>query len=545
MEQFLQANDSCRLMVHNLSSYVKNEFTDKAEFDFDLFYKNAYEGLRLGDDLIDLEYEYIQRIIDKIKSDPEPDNIKRQELELWEKSQQIAIQGRRIGMGITALGDTLAMLGLKYDSDEGLDMVDKIMSTKMEAELDCTIDLGILRGTFKGWDIRKEYFRSNPDMSGQLHKFYIGKNSFYEFLAKEFPVQASRMIEYGRRNVSFSTISPTGSVSLLANNCTSGCEPLFLPYYFRKKKAIKGENPTSYGEDGQGYVEFPVLHPKFVEWYIKEANSEHVPHIAIQALQRGSKEDLQKVFEQSPWFGSTANDINWIRRIEMQSILQKYTTNAISSTINLPRDITEEEVSNIYLEAWKKGLKGITIFRDGSRDGILSSETKKYNSFKDEDAIKRPRELKAETYYSTTKGINYHVIIGLLDDRPYEVFIDDSENKYSEKGLLIKQGKGKYLFVGDDEEIVIRDFMNPEQQAITRLTSGWLRQKGHVKYIVEQLNKIDGDMFSFAKSLARVLKKYIPDGEKSTLTCNECGSKEVIFEEGCSKCLSCGSSKCG
>src|SRR5690606_13848977 len=212
-EQFLQANDSCRLMVHNLVSYVDNPFTDKAKFNVEMFYKNAYECARLGDDLVDLEAEYIQRIIDKIKSDPEPDHIKRQELELWKKSKEICLQGRRVGIGITALGDTLASLGIKYDSDEGLDMIEQIMQVKMKAELDCTIDLAITRGAFNGWDKEKEFYNIGDE------EFMCGQNKFYDSMLEEFPDQVLRMIKYGRRNISWSTIAPTGSVSLLAGNC--------------------------------------------------------------------------------------------------------------------------------------------------------------------------------------------------------------------------------------------------------------------------------------------------------------------------------------
>lgn len=360
-EQFLQANDSCRLIVHNLVSYVKNPFTDKAEFDFDLFYKNAYECLRLGDDLVDLEAEYIQRIIDKIKADPEQEEVKRQELELWKKSKDICLKGRRVGIGITALGDTLASLEFKYDSDEALEVIEKIMFKKMEAELDCTVDLAILRGTFEGWDKNME--------SDESDEGCFGNNNFYEFILKNFNDQFFRMKRYGRRNVSFSTIAPTGSVSLLAGNCTSGCEPLFQPFYMRRKKINPGEKGVRVDfVDGLGdsWQEFPVLHPKFKDWLYSRHKSLSIPKLGIISSElinpeEWSKDILQNAFEASPWYGSTANDINWGRRVEIQAILQKYTTNAISSTINLPKDVSEEEVSNIYMEAWKQGLKGITV----------------------------------------------------------------------------------------------------------------------------------------------------------------------------------------
>lgn len=332
MEQFLQPNDSCRLMVHNLFSYVVNPFTKNAYFDYTLFYNHCYEGLRLGDDLVDLEAEYIQRIIDKIKSDPESNIIKLQELMLWEKSLKICLEGRRVGMGITALGDTLAALGFKYDSDKALIEIEQIMQTKMGAELDCTIDLSILRGSFKGWNINNEIYISNGSKDdGYSEKGdYIGLNTFYDFLCLNFGEQVHKMYRFGRRNINWSTIAPTGSVSLLADNCTSGCEPLFSPYYFRKKKINPGQEGTRVDfvdQNGDSWQEFPVLHPKFRDWmdytYGKHNNSIRNWNF--------SKEELDTSFKLSPWYKSTANDIDWLKRVEIQAILQKYTTNAIKT----------------------------------------------------------------------------------------------------------------------------------------------------------------------------------------------------------------------
>jgi len=356
-EQALQPNDSCRLMVHNLFSYVVNPFTKDAYFDYTLFYNHCYEGLRLGDDLVDLEAEYIQRIIDKIKSDPESDIIKLQELMLWEKSLKICLEGRRVGMGITALGDTLAALGFKYDSNEALVEIEKIMKTKMEAELDCTIDLSILRGSFKNANSQleiKHILQVDTKTNKHTDKIEFG-NKWYEFIHKTFPEQSKRMHKFQRRSINFSTIAPTGSVSLLADNCTSGCEPLFSPYYFRKKKINPGQENTRVDfvdQNGDSWQEFPVLHPKFKDW---------IDSTRMKGTTDYSKEDLEVLFKESPWYGSTANDIDWLKRVEIQAILQKYTTNAISSTINLPSTVTYEEVSNIYMEGWKKGLKGQTV----------------------------------------------------------------------------------------------------------------------------------------------------------------------------------------
>ena len=531
-EQFLQPNDSCRLMVHNLGSYIKNPFSKDASFDFELFYKNAYECGRLGDDLVDLEAEYIQRIIDKINSDPESDDIKRHELELWVKSKRICQEGRRVGIGITALGDTLASLNLKYDSDEGLAMIDKIMKVKMEAELDATIDLSILRGSFHGWD----------------HK--LEDNGFYGFVMREYPEQYERMNKYGRRNVSWSTIAPTGSVSLLAGNCTSGCEPLFQPFYIRRKKINPGEAGVRVDfvdEVGDSWQEFAVLHPKFKEW-ITIAH----PHFVEGDIPEMSKEDLQQCFEESPWYGSTANDIDWKKRVEIQAILQAYTTNAISSTINLPSTVTTEEVSDIYMYGWKAGLKGQTVYVDGSRSGVLvtdSSSNKSREEFEYVDATKRPKILEAKVHTTTVKGSPYTIYVGLFHEKPYEVFITKGSSSNT-KGHIIKEKKGSYVFItltDDFKEIktYISTEMTDEQESITRLVSTSLRHGADIRFIVEQLQKTSGDMFSFTKGIARVLKKYIPDGVKSSAKCLDCGSDNVVFEEGCNKCRDCGSSKCG
>jgi len=541
-EQFLNPNDSCRLMVLNLFSFVENPFTTTAKINYKKLYEIAYEHARLGDDLVDLELEYIQRIIDKIKSDPEPIEIKRNELELWEKSYDNTKAGRRIGLGITALADMLAALNLKYDSEEALEIIDKVMSTKMEAELDCTIDLSILRGSFEGWEPSKEYYWDKYDIPG-FRDWDEGKNKFYKFLDNKFYQQASRMRNYGRRSVSWSTIAPTGSVSILTQT-SSGCEPLFSPYYFRRKKINPSDKDSRVDftdQNGDTWQEFPVLHPKFKKWYNIYVGDKD----AIE-LHNQTKEQLQISFEKSPWYGSTANDIDWIKRNEIQAILQKYTTNAISSTINLPSTVTEQEVSDIYMSGWKLGLKGQTVYVDGSRSGVLITEsTKDKTTFEYKDAVKRPRELDADVHHVTIKGIAYKILVGLLDDKPYEVFFDESENKISGRGIIFKKKRGNYFFKKDDITTDITSTMSDEQVAISRLVSTSLRHGTSIHFITEQLLKCDGDIFSFTKSLARVLKKYIPEGVKSTVTCNDCGSSNVIFQEGCQTCQDCGSSKCG
>ena len=316
-----------------------------------------------------------------------------------------------------------------------------------------------------------------------------------------------------------------------------------MPFYMRRKKVNGDERVDFVDEIGDKWQEFPVLHEKFKDW-IKITNGESY----IINIEEASKEELQLLFENSPWYASTANDIDWVKRVEIQGIIQKYITHSISSTINLPNDVTEAEVAEIYMESWKKGLKGITVYRDGSRSGVLvsSTENKGRNEFNYVDAPKRPKELKCKIHTTNANGKKYNVIIGLLNDKPYEVFV--TEYFTHEQELILKKiNKGRYDLIKDGETYSesITSEMTDEQAAITRLVSVSLRHGADIKFIVEQINKCDGDLFSFTKGLVRVLKKYIPDGTKSTVKCNDCNSENVIFEEGCSSCKDCGSSKCG
>ena len=537
-EIFMQPYDACRLIAVNLYSFVENPFTPEAKFDFDKFYRVNYEAMRLSDDLIDLEIEHIDRILAKLESDPESETIKWTEIDLWHRVKETAQASRRTGLGFTALGDTLAALGLKYDSNEALNVIENIMDWKLKSELDCTTDLAILRGTFDGFDLSREFDIAGDDMNGYVPTG--GQNAFYQMLYDKFPEEALRIMKYGRRNVSWSTVAPTGTVSLMCQT-TSGIEPLFMGFYMRRKKVNPNDKDVRVDftdQNGDTWQEFPVLHPKFRVW------AEH--YTETLGIENYTNEALQELFKKSPWYGSTANDIDWIKRVQIQSIIQKYTTHSISSTINLPNDVSEEEVSKIYLESWKKGLKGITVYRDGSRDGVLiSSETNKSrNEFNYVDAVKRPKELDAEVHITKVGGVPYYVIVGLLNGKPYEIFIENRQIPQG-KGKMIKQSGGNYKFVQEGYEQLITAEMTDEQTAITRLASTSLRHGADIKFLVEQLQKTPGDIFSFTKGLARVLKKYIPNGAKSTVTCLDCGGSNVIFEEGCNKCKDCGSSKCG
>lgn len=525
----MQPYDSCRLLAINLYSLVEHPFTNEAKIDWEKLYEISYEQLWLGDNLIDLEIEHIDRILEKIKNDPEPDDIKQVEFNLWNKIREEAVSGRRIGAGITALADMIAALNLKYDSDEALAIIKAVMELKMQAELDATIDLAILRGTFKGYSNEIEF-----DSNG------LGNNKFYFTLASEFPEQFERMANFGRRNVSWSTIAPTGSVSILTQT-SSGCEPVFMPYYMRRKK-INPDEPNVRvdftDQNGDKWMEFAVLHPKFEE-FIKLNYAEDTYHFIDF-----DKDLLEHIFKNSPYYGATANDINWKKRVEIQSILQRYTTNAISSTLNLPNNTSIDEVKDIYMSSWELGLKGQTIYRDGSRTGVLVS-TKPQFEYK--DAPKRPKTLPCDVHNVVFQGKNYHVFIGLFDGKPYEVFARQDDLKLDrEEGQLTKIKKGVYQFNSESfnvENIITN--MTDEQETITRLISSSLRHGADIKFIVEQLQKTEGSLTSFSKVVARILKKYIPEGASSTLTCQQCGSKNVIFEEGCSKCKECGNSKCG
>lgn len=539
----MQPYDSCRLASINLYSFVNNPFTMDAEFDFNRFYKVAYEQVCILDNTIDIEKDYIQRIIDKINSDTdEPIELRQQIVELWTKILNEGQAGRRCGAGFTALGDTLAALGLSYNNSlTTKHFLKNLFKKKMEAELDATVDLAILFGTFEGYDFNKEYYENSDDI--------IGSNKIFNTIQKEFPEQFNRMMKYGRRNVSWSTAAPTGSLSILTQT-TSGIEPLFLPYYKRRKKCITHDERVDYIDpaDGQKFTEFFVLHPKFKLWLeMQGINPTNI-----------SETQLQRLFEQSPWFGCCANDLTWIDRVNIQAIVQKYTTHSISSTINLPNNIDEGTISDIYLESWRQGLKGNTVYRDGSRGGVLvstsdnnGSKKNDENDFSENRAPKRPKSLPA--FYHTLRYRNkvYSVIIGLFDNKPYEVFIasdidgmpenfDDFEDKI--KGEIVKEDKNWYNFECDG--FILKDIADAESEE--RLTSLMismaLRHRTPLKYVIKTLEKSRPIAGSFTHRLIKILSQYMTE-ENTNEKCPECGSV-LKHENGCKTCPSCGWSKC-
>jgi ribonucleoside-diphosphate reductase alpha chain len=529
-EQPMAVGDTCRLILENLYSFVNNPFEDTAEIDFDKLYEVSYIQLILGDILVDLEIKYIDRIIEKIKSDNIPDNEKQIEMDIWYVVKDMAESGRRVGCGITGLGDMLAACNLKYDSEDALKTTDKVMRQKMKAEIDASIDLAILFGSFCGFDTNLEF------PNGE------GGNSFFKMMLEEFPEETKRMIKYGRRNVNWSTIAPAGSVSI-ETQTTSGCEPLFLPYFLRNVKINpndKDKRVDFVDDSGDSWMRYPILHPKIKEQMLK------------QKLDITDSKVIDEFVKTTAYHGSTANNINWIKRVEMQSILQKYTTSAISTTLNLPEDVTEESVYDIYITSWKMGLKGQTIYRDNCRTGVLvKDDAKKEIKLHTDQAPKRPKVLDADIHLALAKGEKYIVAVGLLNDQPYEVFGGKANGfgvKQTCSGKLIKHKKGQYGLDIDGRSDEIDDFskhFTPQEQTIFRMASTMLRHGIPIEFVVEQMQKSTNDMFSLPSAVARVLKKYIKDGQKVTgQTCPDCGSEELSYQSGCVSCPSCGWSKC-
>ncbi len=528
----MQGGDSCRLIAVNLFSFVENPFTPKARFNHEKFYEVVYETQRLMDNLVDLELESVDRILAKIDSDPEPDHIKRVERETWQLLRDNGRIGRRTGLGFTALADAVAALGIKFDTDEALQAVDALMRTKMQAEFDSSIDMAIERGKFEIFD---------PEIEKQ--------SEFVQMLEKEFSQLYNRMMKHGRRNISISTVAPTGSLSMLAQT-SSGIEPVFMLSYKRRRK-VNANDPNAkidfIDDMGDAFEEFTVYHHKLKQW-----------------MEISGEKDIDK----SPYAGATAPEIDWKKRIEMQALVQKYTTHSISSTINLPSDVSVQKVSDIYIEAWKKGLKGITVYRDGSRSGILISDDKKEKKEKVQNKIfpeKRPKKLEADIVRFMNKSEAWLAVVGLIDGVPYEIFTGKMEDVFNlpdwvEKGWVIKnkdeKGKSRYDFQFIDKqgyritiEGLSRSF-DKEYWNYAKLISGVLRHgmpMHEVVKLIEGLNLYDDFINTWKNGVARALKRYIPDGTTpQDKKCPSCGDPDgLVYEEGCLVCKSCGYSKCG
>ncbi len=508
----LSTLDSCRLAVINLFSYVENPFTDKAKFNYESLFNDSKILQRLMDDLVDLELEHIDRIIKKIQDDPEAKSIKERELELWNKIKIACSNGRRTGSGETGLADALAALNIKYCSDESIRKVSKIYKTIKLACYWSSVEMAKELGAFPVWNHELE--KNNP--------FLLRIKEEDEDLWKE-------MKKHGRRNIALLTTAPTGSVSILTQT-SSGIEPVFQTHYTRRKKIThddKNSKVDFIDNMGDKWQEFTVYHPKIKLWMDVTG---------------------EKEINKSPWNNCCAEDLNWPDRVKLQSVAQKHVDHAISSTLNLPENVSVDKVAEIYESAWKNGCKGITIYRKNCRTGVLIDT--KTQETKVDNTLKRPKELECDVHFATCEKEQYYIVIGKTD-KPYEVFA--GLNHYYNKeiipnnikgGRLVKEAKGKYVIHnGENKYLLTNGHSDHNFDALTRLTSASLRHSVPLRFVVEQLLKNEGDMFIFSKIVARVLKKYIQDGTKGS-KCSSCGGNNVEYNSGCEICKDCGVGKC-
>lgn len=518
--------DSCRLIHINLSSYIIDPFTDKAHIDEELLYMHSYEAMRLADDLVDLEIEAVDRIINTVKNDTDDTEFK-----LWSRIKETAIQGRRAGLGFTGLADAIAMLGLKYDSDEGIQKVEQLMKIMFKGQLDSNIDMAVERGKFPVCNTPVEFENVG----------YEGGNLWYKKLAKDFPSECTRILKYGRRNISWSTVAPTGTVSIMAGT-SSGIEPVFMPFYQRKRKCMDAKDRVDYVDKvGEKYTLFTVVHPNLKKWAVTTLN------YSEEEVNDWSVGVWHEVWKESPYYGSTAPEIDWRQRVKLQGVVQKYITHSISSTVNLAKETTEEEIADIYIESWKQGLKGITIYRDGCREGVLT-KVEKPTTITDRQAPKRPKELEADAYLIKAKGEQFIILVGMLEGKPYEIFAFRPRNPISfkpHKGIITKVSKMHYSFTSDIFHIDNLELANEnvEENAATLYSSMLLRHGVNIKYIVKTAKKVNDNISSFSSAMCRVLSKYIPNEEIKGEVCPDCGGT-LVREGGCIHCKDCGYSKC-
>lgn len=539
----LGAGDSCRLLATNLYSLVRHPFKSKSFIDEDFAYQIFYQAQVLADVLVSLEIEAIDRILSKLNENWQEQyysninvkdflNKQSEEFKLWWQTRDIAVKGRRTGTGITAYGDMMAALNLPYGSKE---ITEKVFSIKLKAELDASIDMAILKGAFPLYNTNFEFDNFQETDTNPTK----GRNDWYKFILKEYPEQASRMINFGRRNSGISTVAPTGSVSILTQT-TSGIEPLFKPFYTRRKKCNSGEIADYVDQNGVGFREFIVLHPKFIDWCLIKN-----PENTKEHLETLNQKDLQVLFESSPWYGSTSEDIDIDTRIQTQALIQKYITSSISSTVNVPVETTKETMSKGYLDAFDLKCKGLTYYRDGSRSGILISNTPKEEVFKSHDAPKRPKELEANLHITKSKGNTYAVVIGLFENRPYEVFVFNTLGEKIKEcsGKIVKIKQGHYRFIGDKITIDnLNESGNSELEKASALyTSMLLRHGADIHYVIKTAKKINDGITSFVSAMCRILSKYDTKIEESI--CPECGGK-LVHEAGCTTCKDCGYAKC-
>ena len=538
--------DSCRLLAINLYSYVVNPFTPEAYFDFDLFKTHVAKAQRIMDDIIDLEMEKIDKILEKIDSDPETEEVKSIERNLWDKIKTKTLKGRRTGVGTTAEGDMLAALGLRYGTPEATDFSEKVHQTLAVAAYGSSVELARQRGAFEIFDAERE--KNNP---------------FINRLKEVSPELYENMVKYGRRNIACLTIAPTGTTSLMTRT-TSGIEPVFLPVYKRRRKVNPNDTDVRVDfvdETGDAFEEYVVYHPKFIEW-MKINN--------IEVKSDYTQDELDELVAKSPYNKATSNDVDWLEKVKMQGRVQKWVDHSISVTINLPSDVSEDLVNNLYVEAWKSGCKGCTVYRDGSRAGVLVSIDNKKTENQTEEikphVAKRPIELEADVVRFQNNKEKWIAFVGLIDGEPYEIFTglaDDEDGIFCPKsvtsGKIIKaideNGNKRYDFQfinkrGYKTTIEgLSDKFNPEYWNYAKLISGVLRYGMPIDQVLKLIGSLELDSQSintWKMGVERALKKYLPNGMKAKgQTCPNCGQETLIYQEGCLICTSCGTSKCG
>ncbi|MBQ5647493.1 MAG: adenosylcobalamin-dependent ribonucleoside-diphosphate reductase [Alistipes sp.] len=540
--------DSCRLLAINLYSYVENPFTSDASFNFDLFKDHVHKAMHLMDDIIDLELEKIDLIIEKIASDPEDKDVRRVELDLWHKIKEMALKGRRTGLGITAEGDMLAALGLRYGSNKALDFATKVHQTLAVEAYRESVNMARVRGAFTVFNAEKE--KNNP----MINRLKEADASLYE-----------AMVKYGRRNIAMLTIAPTGTTSLMSQT-TSGIEPVFRPVYKRRRKINPSDHDnkvisTFTDEQGQVFEEYNVYHHKFVDWL-------RINGYDISRLDTISDEELEKWVAASPYHKATANDIDWVAKVKMQGAIQKWVDHSISVTVNLPNNISEEIVADVYRTAWESGCKGITVYRDGCRAGVLvDKKSKKAEAKKCEEATgenRRPKSIPADVIRFKNGSEMWIAFVGKVDGHPYEIFT----GKIEDDAMYIppKITKGNIIKVREEDGTKRYDFQYTDRYGYTntiggisrlfdesfwnyaKLISGVLRYHMPIEKVVALIDGLhldDENINTWKNGVKRALKQYIEDGTHAKGKCPQCGQEQMAYQNGCLTCLSCGYSKCG
>jgi len=542
--------DSCRLLAINLYSYVVNPFTPEAYFDFDLFKKHVALAQRIMDDIIDLELEKIERILEKIDSDPESMEVKGSERHLWEKIYHKSGLGRRTGVGITAEGDMLAAMGLRYGTEEATEFSEKVHKTIALEAYRSSVNMAKERGAFEIYDAERE--KNNP---------------FINRLKEADPELYEEMKKYGRRNIACLTIAPTGTTSLMTQT-TSGIEPVFMPVYKRRRKVNPNDanvHVDFVDETGDAFEEYVVFHHKFLTWM--KING-------YDPDKRYTQEEIDELVEKSPYYKATSNDVDWLMKVKMQGRIQKWVDHSISVTINLPNNVSEDLVNQLYVEAWRSGCKGCTVYRDGSRAGVLIS-TKKKDKKEEEEECRckppqvvevRPKVLEADVVRFQNNKEKWVAFVGLLDGRPYEIFTglqDDEEGivlpKSVTTGRIIKSydedGTKHYDFQFENKRGYkmtiegLSEKFNKEYWNYAKLISGVLRWRMPIEQVIKLVGSLQLDsenINTWKNGVERALKKYVQDGtEAKGVKCPNCGHETLVYQEGCLICKTCGSSRCG